>query len=62
MKAAGQWHVLKVVMKGDHIECFLDAKKHLDAKDSTFTSAGAVGFWTKSDAQTHFDNLTIKER
>src|SRR5207237_3872771 len=28
----GKWHTLKVRMAGDHIECFLDDKKHLDVK------------------------------
>src|SRR5262249_42617303 len=27
---AGEWHTLKVRMVGDHIECSLDGKKHLD--------------------------------
>ena len=34
---AGEWHTLKVKMTGDKIECFLDGKKYLDAKDDTFT-------------------------
>jgi hypothetical protein len=55
----GEWHTLKVVMKGDHIECYLDGKKHLDVKDGTFKEAGKVGLWTKADAQTHFDDLRI---
>jgi hypothetical protein len=58
---AGEWHVLKVRMVGDHIECFLDGKKHLDVKDDTFTKPGKVGLWTKADAQTSFDNLQVKE-
>jgi hypothetical protein len=56
---AGEWHMLKVVMKGDHIECYLDGKKHLDVKDDTIKEAGKVGLWTKADAQTNFDDLRI---
>jgi Domain of Unknown Function (DUF1080) len=56
---AGEWHTIKITMTGDAIECFLDGKKHLEAKDDTFKDAGRVGLWTKSDAQTHFDNLVI---
>ena len=56
---AGEWHVLKVKMVGDHIECFLDGKKHLDVKDDSISKAGKVGLWTKADAQTYFDNFAV---
>ena len=50
---------MRVIMRGDHIECFLDGERYLDAHDATFTDAGRVGLWTKSDARTHFDDLSI---
>ena len=53
------WHALRVTMTGDHIQCYLDGKQYLDAKDSTFKEAGKIGLWTKSDAQTHFDDLEV---
>src|SRR5207244_5427887 len=53
---ANEWHVLKIGMQGDHIQCYLDGKKHLDVKDATFAEAGKVGLWTKADAQTYFDD------
>ncbi|MBI4964477.1 MAG: DUF1080 domain-containing protein [Desulfomonile tiedjei] len=53
------WQTLRVTMTGDHIECYYDGKKYLDAKDSTFKEAGKIGLWTKSDAQTHFDDLVV---
>ena len=55
------WLTLKVAMHGNHIECFLDNKKHLDAKDDTFKDAGRVGLWTKADAQTQFDDLKASD-
>jgi hypothetical protein len=55
----GEWHTIKVKMAGDHIECFLDSKKHLDVKDDSITKAGKVGLWTKADAQTHFDQFVV---
>ena len=57
----GEWHTLKIKHVGDKIECFLDGKKQLDAKDKTIDKAGKVGLWTKSDAQSHFDQFTVKE-
>ncbi len=56
------WHTLRVAMNGDRIECYYDDKKHLDAKDSTIQTAGKIGLWTKADAQTHFDDLTVSEQ
>jgi hypothetical protein len=53
------WTVVRVTMKGDHIECFLDGKKYLDVTDSTFPDAGRIGVWSKSDARSHFDDLTL---
>ena len=57
--AAGEWHTLRVVQRGDHIQCYLNDKLHLDVKDDTFKDAGKVGLWTKADAVTHFDDLKI---
>jgi hypothetical protein len=53
----GEWHTLKIKMTGDQIECYFDGKKELEVKDSTFKEAGKVGLWSKSDAQTHFDDF-----
>lgn len=55
----GTWHILKIIHKGDQIECYLDDKKVLQAKDNTIEKAGKVGLWTKADAQTHFDSFTV---
>ena len=46
-------------MRGDAIECFFDGKKHLAVRDTTFTDPGNIGLWTKSDAQTEFDDLKL---
>ena len=59
---AGEWHTLSIKMVGDQIECFLDGKKHLEAKDDAIAKAGKVGLWTKADAQTWFDDLKITEK
>ena len=59
IKHSQGWHTLRVTMQGDHIQCYYDGKMHMDAKDSTFPEAGKIGLWTKSDAQSHFDDLTV---
>jgi hypothetical protein len=53
------WTTLRVTMKGDHIECYLDGKKYLDVRDPTFPEAGKIGLWSKADAQSQFDDLTL---
>ncbi|MDQ3667835.1 MAG: DUF1080 domain-containing protein, partial [Acidobacteriota bacterium] len=59
IKRSEEWHTLRVTMIGDRIECYHDGKKYLDVNDSTFTEPGKIGLWTKADAQTHFDDLTV---
>ena len=62
IKHTSGWHTLRVTMTADRIECYFDGKKYLDVKDSTFREAGKIGLWTKSDAQTHFDDLIAMEK
>jgi hypothetical protein len=57
---AGEWHKLTIRHVGDKIECFLDGKKLLAAKDNDIAKAGKVGLWTKADAQTRFDNFMVQ--
>jgi hypothetical protein len=58
--ATDQWHTVRAVQTGNHIQCYLDGKLFLDVKDETLKDAGAVGLWSKADAVTWFDNLTIQ--
>ena len=60
-KTAGdeKWHALRVTMAGIRITCYLDGQKLLEADDETFKEAGMIGLWSKADAQTFFDDLTV---
>ncbi|MEW6307083.1 MAG: family 16 glycoside hydrolase [Verrucomicrobiota bacterium] len=58
---AGQWHTMRVVHKGDQIQCYLNGKLLLQAKDTEIPKAGKIGFWTKADAVTAFDGLVVRE-
>ena len=62
IKHHDSWTTLRVTMKGDHIVCYYDGKKYLESKDSTFTGAGKIGLWSKADAQSQFDDLTLVAR
>lgn len=54
------WNTLRIIMKGAVIEVFLNERKLFEVEDDTFNEAGTVGLWTKADAVTQFDDLTIK--
>ncbi|MGD0045059.1 MAG: family 16 glycoside hydrolase, partial [Isosphaeraceae bacterium] len=56
----GAWCHLRVTMKGDHIVCYKDGVKLLDVHDATFPGPGKIGLWSKSDAQTEFDELKLQ--
>ena len=54
------WCRLRVTMSGDHIVCYLDGTKRLEVRDTTFPGPGKIGLWSKSDAQTEFDDLKVE--
>jgi hypothetical protein len=53
----GEWHKLKVEVKGNEMRGYLDSEKIWEVTDDTFKDSGKVGLWTKADAQTHFDEF-----
>jgi len=55
----GQWTIVKIIMKGNNIECYLDEGLQLSTTDNSFPNAGKIGLWTKADAVTYFDDLKI---
>lgn len=57
--ATGRWYTLRVTMVGSRITCYLDGRSMLEATDDTFPQAGMIGLWTKADAVTSFDDLTV---
>jgi Domain of Unknown Function (DUF1080) len=57
--ALGQWHVVRVVAVGEHMQAWLNGTLLLDHQDSRF-KAGRVGLWTKADSITAFDDLVIR--
>lgn len=55
----GEWFTMTIEMKGNKITCSLNGKTLIESTDDTFKSAGLIGFWTKADAVTYFDDLKI---
>jgi hypothetical protein len=55
-----KWHTLKVNIQENIFTVLFDGKELYQVKDDTFKEGGMVGVWTKADAQTYFDELTIQ--
>jgi hypothetical protein len=58
--AAGEWHTLRIAVKGHHFRVWGDGRAVFEADDATFQQAGKVGLWTKADSVIHFDELAIE--
>jgi hypothetical protein len=56
------WHRLEVEHVGSRIQCWCDGELLLTAEDATIDDAGGVGLWTKADARTSFDDLSVVGR
>jgi hypothetical protein len=59
--SAGKWFTVGVRHAGNKIECSLNGDKLLTVTDDTFLKPGKIGLWTKADAVSAFDQLSIKE-
>jgi hypothetical protein len=58
-KLGNGWNTLKLVVKGDLFKVYLNDKELFKVQDGTFTNAGEVGLWSKSDAVSYFDDFEI---
>lgn len=56
---AGRWFTLRIEHAGTRIACSLDGKRLLEVEDATLPDEGGIGFWTKADACTSFDDLAV---
>jgi hypothetical protein len=55
----GLWHTITVRHVGERIICAVDGTAVLDVTDAAIIQPGGVGVWTKADAVTWFENLTV---
>ncbi len=53
----GRWHLLRVEFAGRRFKVIFDGKPLFDVDDGTFSEAGLVGLWTKSDSVMLFDDF-----
>ncbi len=57
-----EWFTIAVTQQDDEITCSLNGQALLNVKDKTFPNTGGVGFWTKADAASSFDDLVIRKK
>jgi len=55
-----EWFTMSIIMNGNKITCSLNGIMMIETFDDTYPNAGKVGLWTKSDARSYFDDLTIQ--
>ena len=56
------WCILKVSVRGNRFQVYVDHRRILEARDNTFRSAGKVGLWTAADSITYFDDFSVVPR
>ncbi|MCA8969104.1 MAG: hypothetical protein KDC95_04950 [Planctomycetes bacterium] len=61
VKVEPTWHALRVLARGTSIEIEFDGRRVLQLDDTTFSNGGHVGFWTKADACSLFDDFVVRE-
>ena len=57
--ASDEWHALGLKANGEKFTIEFDGKTLFSTSDKTFTGAGKIGLWTKSDSITRFDQIAI---
>ncbi len=55
----GLWYTLSVEANKEHVICWVNGEKLVDSNDNSLKKVGKVGFWTKADAQTYFDEMVV---
>lgn len=56
---SGEWHTLALEARGQRFSVTYNGAALFEVTDDTFSEAGGVALWTKSDSVTRFDMITI---
>src|SRR5262249_37012717 len=59
---ANAWSILKVWVRGNRFQVYMDHRRILQGQDNTFTGSGRVGLWTVGDSVTYFDDFRVLQR
>jgi hypothetical protein len=53
------WNILKVSVRGNRFQVYLNHHRILQAWDKTFDGWGKVGLWTMAESVTYFDDFRV---
>lgn len=53
------WSILKVSVRGNRFQVYVNHRRILQGQDNTFQGAGKVGLWTMADSVTYFDDFRV---
>jgi len=53
------WSILKVSVRGNRFQVYVNHRRILQGQDDTFRDAGKVGLWTVADSVTYFDDFRV---
>lgn len=56
---AGTWQTLRFKIDRDRLTVYLNGQQVIDWSDNRHTREGRIGLWTRADAVTMFDDLSI---
>ena len=56
---ANSWSILKVSVRGSRFQVFVDHRRVLEGRDTTFSAAGRVGLWALGDSTIYFDDFRV---
>jgi hypothetical protein len=56
---SGAWSILKVSVRGNRFQVYVNHRRILQSQDSTFKGPGKVGLWTVADSVTYFDDFRV---
>lgn len=56
-----QWHEIAIEHRDTTIKASLDGRLLIEVETDVFTDAGMIGLWTKADAVTSFDDVSVAE-
>jgi hypothetical protein len=59
---SGAWSILKVSVRGNRFQVYMDHRRVLQGWDNTFPSGGKVGLWTVADSVTYFDDFRVNPK
>jgi hypothetical protein len=53
------WSILKVSVRGSRFQVFVDHRRVLEGRDTTFSAPGRVGLWAMVDSTVYFDDFRV---